>query len=139
MLSLSLAVTVLAVACTKGANPEEANKNAAQANRPEPAVTKSPLKQQTLEGDTERILLLLQMARDDAKNNKWQDAAGELRTASKEVDSALSRKPRLTPEFEDLKAAIERTIGAVERRDKDAEAQLAELQVRIGAIKTNIQ
>jgi chromosome segregation ATPase len=82
--------------------------------------------------------LYISTAIDDAKNKKWDDAAGELRAANKEVDSALSRKPRLTPEIEALKTAIDRTIGAIERRDKDADAQLSELQVRIGAIKTNI-
>jgi hypothetical protein len=40
-------------------------------------------------------------------------------------------------EFEALKSAIDRTIGALERRDNAVDSQLAELQVRIGAIKTS--
>lgn len=139
-LTLTLAVTLLTLACTRGANPEEGNTNGNQAAQQQKAASSnSPLVQQTLSGDTERILLHIATAKDNAKNNKWQDAAASLRTANKEVDSALSRKPRLTPEFEALKAAIDRAIGAIERRDKDAEAQLTELQLRIGAIKTNIQ
>ena len=139
-LTLASAVAVLTLACTRGANPEEGATNTNQATQQQQkGASNSPLVQQTLPGDTERILLAIATAREDAKYNKWQEAAGELRVASKEVDSALSRKTRLTQEFEALKAAIDRAIGAIERRDKDAEAQLSELQVRIGAIKTNLQ
>lgn len=140
---LALSFLVISVACTKGPKTEE-NTNASKANQPnqpngQQGSSTSPLAQQTLVGDTERTLLYIVTAQDDAKNKRWDNAAGNLRAADKELDSALSRKPRLAPEMEALKAAIERTIGAIERRDKDAESQLAELQIRIGAIKTNLQ
>lgn len=135
-LSLALTATLFTGACTKGAKTEDKTKTS-QANRPGPSAATSPLLQPTLKGDIERISLNISMAREAFKNNKLQEAVGQLQGANKEVDSALGRKPRLGEEFEALKTAIDRTIGSVERRDKDADPQLAELQVRIGAIKTN--
>lgn len=132
MLSLALTAALLTGACTQGAN----NTTATQANRPGQSPATAPLVQPTLQGDIERISLFISTAKEDAKNNKWQEAVGQLQGAKTEVDSALGRKLRLREEFEALKSAIDRTIGAVERRDKDADSQLAELQVRIGAIKT---
>jgi hypothetical protein len=90
-----------------------------------------------LKGDIERITLFISMARDAAKNNNWKDAVAQLQNANREVDAALGGKLRLREEFEGLKSAIDRTIGALERRDKAIDSQLAELQVRIGAIKAN--
>lgn len=135
-LTLALAAALFTAACTKGAKIE-GNTNASQANRPGQSAATSPLLQPTLKGDIERISLGLSMVRESFKNNKLQDAVGQLRGANKEVDAALERKPRLREEFEALKIAIDRAIGAVERGDKGADAQLAELQLRIGAIKTN--
>jgi chaperonin cofactor prefoldin len=77
------------------------------------------------------------MAREAAKQNNPQEAVLLLRNAKKEVDSALSRKPRLSDEFAALKEAIDRAINAVESREREAETQLTELQTRIGAIKVN--
>lgn len=136
ILFLVLSATLLTGACTKGARTENST-STSQANRPEQSASASPLIQPTLKGDIERISLSISMAREAFKNNKLQDVVGQLRGANQEVDTALGRKPRLSEEFEALKAAIDRTIGAVERGDKGADAQLAELQVRIGAIKTN--
>jgi hypothetical protein len=136
-LSLALTATLFTWACTNGAKTE-GNTNSSQANRPGQSGATSPLLQQTLKGNIDRIYLNLSMARDAFKNNKVQEAVGHLQGANKEVDSALAgEKLRLRDEFEALKSAIDRTIGAVERREKDADSQLAELQVRIGAIKTN--
>lgn len=133
-LSLALTAALLTGACTKGAKTEN-NSNTSQANRPAQSAT-SILVEPTLKGDIERISLFISTAREAAKNNNWQEAVGQLQGANKEVDSALTGKLRLREEFEALKSAIDRTIGAVERRDKDAHSQLAQLQVRIGAIKT---
>jgi CRISPR/Cas system CSM-associated protein Csm2 small subunit len=133
-MSLALTAALLTGACTKGAKTEN-NTNTSQANRLAQSPT-SILVQPTLKGDIERISLYISMARDAAKNNNWQEAVAQLQGANKEVDSALGRKLRMREEFEALKSAIDRAIGAVERREKDADSQLAELQVRIGAIKT---
>lgn len=136
-LSLALTAALLTGACTKGAKTED-NTNSSQANR----LAQSPtaiLVQPTLKGDIERVSLFISTAREDAKNNKWQEAVAQLQGAKTEVDSALGRKMRLREEFEALKSAIDRTIGAVERRDKDADSQLAALQVHIGAIKVKAQ
>jgi hypothetical protein len=134
-LSLALTAALLTGACTKGAKTEN-NTNTSQANQPAQSPT-SLLVQPTLKGDIERISLFISTAKEDARNNKWQEAVAQLQGAKTEVDSALTGKLRLREEFEALKSAIDRTIGAIERRDKDADSQLAELQVRIGAIKVN--
>ena len=134
-LSLSLA-TLFTGACTKGAKVEDNTTNG-QANRAGQSPAAALLLQPSLKGDIERISLNIAMARDAFKNGKFQESVGELNVANKEVVSALGRKPRLQEEFEALKTAIDRAIGAVELRDKNADSQLAELQVRIGAIKTN--
>lgn len=135
-LSFVLLATLFTVACTKGAKIED-NANAGQANRAGQAAATAPLLQPTLRGDIERISLHISTARDAFKNNKLQEAVGQLEAANKEVDAALGRKLRLREEFEALKTAIGRAISAIDHRDKDADPQLAELQVRIGAIKTN--
>ena len=133
----ALALALFAAGCPKQPAVDEhtaRNTNAANANQPDLAA---PHLQPTLKGDIERISLAISMARDAAKQNKWQDAVSLLQGAKKEVDTALSRKPRLSDEFEALKAAIDRTIPALENRGKEAEARLVELQTRIGAIKVN--
>jgi hypothetical protein len=135
-LSLALTAALLTGACTKGPKTGD-DSNTNQANRAAQTAATVPLLQPTLKGDIERISLFISTAREDARNNKWQEAAAQLQGANKEVETALGRKLRLREEFEALRAAIDRTIGAVERRDKEADSQLAELQVRIGAIKVN--
>ena len=131
-----LSTTIIALACTTGPKTEDSS-NAKQANKSAQSANTSLLAQPTLKGDIERISLCISTAREYAKNNKTVDAVGQLQGAKKEVDGALSGKVRLREEFEALKVAIDRTIGAIENRDKDADSQLAELQVRIGAIKVN--
>lgn len=135
-LALILAMTCITLACTNGPKTED-NTGASQANRAGQPAAAGPLQQPTLNGDIERISLYISTARDAAKSNRWQDAAGQLQGANKEVDAALARKPRLREEFEALKAAIDRTLPALERREKDADSHLSELQLRIAAIKTN--
>lgn len=135
-LSLVFTTAFCMEACTKGAKVED-NANASQANRSTQAAATAPLLQQTLRGDIERVILNISTARESFKNNKSHEAEGQLQGAKQEIDAALGRNPRLREEWEALKAAIDRTIGAIQRRDKDADSQLAELQVRIGAIKTN--
>ena len=93
--------------------------------------------QPTLVGDIERTSIAIAMARESVKQNKWQEAVGSLQSAKIQIESALKRKPRLGDDLEALKAAIDRTITTIERQGKEADSQLAELQIRINAIKTN--
>jgi hypothetical protein len=48
---------------------------------------------------------------------------------------ALTRQTNFSGEFEALKSAIDRAIPAIQGGGKEAEARIAELQTRIGAIK----
>lgn len=135
-LSVVLLATLFAGACATGPKSED-NANGGQANPPGQSGPTALLVQPTLKGDIERISLSISLARESLKNNKFQEAVGQLEGANKEVDVALGRKLRLREEFEALKTAIDRAIGAVDRREKDADSQLAELDLRIGSIKTN--
>ena len=134
--SVVLLATLFAGGCATGPKGED-NANGGQANRAGQAGSTAPLLQPTLKGDIERIYLNLSMARDALKNNKSREAVVHLESANKDVEVALGRKPRLREEFEALKTAIDRAIGAVDRQEKDADSQLAELELRIGSIKTN--
>jgi len=138
-LSCILLLMVLVTACSKNSANNQASDKSSQANSNQtdqnaqgPSYTQANIK-----GDIERISLAISMARDSAKLNKWQEAASQLRGAKGQIDTALSRKPRLQDEFEALKVAIDRTIPLVENGAKEADGKLTELQTRIGAIKTN--
>ncbi len=113
------------------------NTNAGNANQQDQSAAAAPYMQPTLRGNIERVSLAISMARDAVRLSKWQDAVSQLQGARKEVDAALSRQPLLREELEALKVAIDRTIPAVEGRGKEAEARVADLQTRIGAIKVN--
>jgi len=133
-------VTLLAAGCAKGpAADQQGGKpaNSANANASDPSTALAPVAQPTLKGEIDRIVLAITTARDAAKQNRASEAVSQLKFARKEVDSALTRKPRLSDELEALKAAIDRTIPTVENREKEADARLAELQTRISAIKIN--
>lgn len=137
---LVLTLALFAESCAKEPAVDEhtaKNANAGNANQRDQTAAAAPYVQQTLRGDIERISLAIAMAHDAAKLDKAQEAVSLLRGAKKDVDAALTRKPKLSDEFEALKAAIDRTIPAVESRGKEAEARLTELQTRIGAIKVN--
>jgi DNA repair exonuclease SbcCD ATPase subunit len=135
-----LTLALFSAGCSKEpAASEQADKNtnAGNANQQDQSAAATPYMQPTLRGDIERASLAISMARDAVKLNKWQDAVSQLQGARKEVDAALSRQPRLREELEALKSAINRAIPAIEGRGKEAEARVAELQTRIGAIKVN--
>ena len=138
----ALILTIFAPGCSK----KTASNQASDTNSPSSASATTnqndqsalaPYAQSNLKGDIERILLAVSMARDSAKQNKWQEAATALRAAKSSVDTALTRKPRLQDELESLKVSIDRAIPLVESGAKDADARLNELQTRIGAIKAN--
>lgn len=136
----ALTLALFSAGCSKepAANEQaDKNTNAGNANQRDQSAAATPYMQPTLRGDIERTSLAISMARDAVKLDKWQDAVSQLQGARKEVEAALSRQPRLREEFEALKSAIDRAIPAVEGRGKEAEARLAELQTRIGAIKVN--
>lgn len=135
-----ITLALISEGCSKGPAPNERtdkNANAGNANQQDQSAAATPYLQPTLRGDIERTSLAISMARDAVKLNKWQDAVSQLQGARKEVEAALSRQPRLRDELEALKSAIDRAIPAVEGRGKEAEARVAELQTRIGAIKVN--
>lgn len=138
-LSCILLLMVLATACSKHSANNQASDKSSQANsnQTDQNAQGPPYTQANIKGDIERISLAISMARDSAKLNKWQEAASQLRGAKGQIDTALSRKPRLQDEFEALKVAIDRTIPLVENGAKEADGKLTELQTRIGAIKTN--
>lgn len=139
LFGLSLALFATGCSKTPAVNENtDKNANSGKASQPEQSnAALPPHLQPTLGGDIERVSLAISMARDAAKANKWQDAVSLLQGAKKDVDVALGRKPRLIDEFEALKAAIDRTIPALENRGKEAEVRLNDLQTRIGAIKVN--
>jgi len=139
-LTCILFLIVFKTGCAKQSASNQAPQSAstsANANQGEQSAAKPIYAQENLKGDIERISLALSMARDSATQNKWQEAASTLRGAKSQIDTALSRKPRLQEEFEALKVAIDRTVPLVENGAKEADAKIAELQTRIIAIKTN--
>jgi hypothetical protein len=134
---LGVALVLFTNGCSKdpAANERASNNtNSANSNRQDEAASQ-PLQQPTLKGDIERAALAISMARSAARESKWQDAGTHLQTARKAVEVALTRQSNLSGEFEALKSAIDRAIPAIEGGGKDAEARIAELQTRIGALK----
>jgi chaperonin cofactor prefoldin len=71
------------------------------------------------------------------RENNWDAAASLLRSASNSIGEALTKKPRVYTDFEDLKAGIDRTIKTVEAHEKDADNQIAYLETAIRALKVN--
>jgi len=135
---LLIALALLAAGCSKSPAANERadnNANTGNANQTEASAPQPPLFQPNLTGDVERTSYAVSSARDAVKQKKWQEALLYLNNARREVDSALSRQPRLKDEFEALKSSIDRAVSAVEGRGKEAEARIAELETRLGAIK----
>jgi hypothetical protein len=125
-------------ACSKApaGNERASNANTGNANQQDQSSL-MPHVRQSLGGDIERISLSISTARDAIKRDNWQEAVPHLQSARKDVETALSREPRLRGEFEALRSAIDRAIPAVEAREKEAESRVTELQTRIAAIKVN--
>lgn len=133
-IGLFVALLVLQVACTKGAKVEE-NKNAAQANRSQEAVSQAPHLQPTIRGDVERAALEISNAKDALTANQWQEASAHLQKANEEVKAAIGRGSQFGADFQELSSAIDRTIATLDSHDKAAESKLNELQTRILALK----
>ncbi|MEK6300361.1 MAG: hypothetical protein AABO41_06535 [Acidobacteriota bacterium] len=116
-----------------GSVPAQSNNNAGQTNAQD--LTATPLYAKTVRGDIERAGLAISMARDFVKQEQWSEAVVQLRAAQTQIDEALRRKPRLKEQFEELKSALGQAIQTAENRSKDVEAQFAELQTRVNALK----
>jgi len=139
LFTFALFLTISASGCSKKPASNQASDTtspSANTNQNDQSAL-APFAQANLKGDIERILLAISMARDSAKQDKWQEAATALRAAKTSVDIALTRKPRLQDELEALKVSIDRAIPLVESGGKEADAKLNELQTRIVAIKAN--
>jgi len=137
--ALITGIMLLAIGCTRGAPSDQsgsAQKSAgAQANSNEQPI--SILKAKTVEGDLERATWAITGARQDLRENNWDAAAGLLRSASASIGEAIAKKPRTYSDYEDFKAAIDRALHAVETHAKDADSQVAQLEVFARSVKTN--
>ena len=136
-----LALALLSGACSRqpAANERgDKNGNTGNTNQAEAAAPQPPLSQPTLRGDIERASYAITSARDVAKQKKWQEALTYLINARHQVESAISRQPRLKEEFEALKSSLDRAISAAEGRGKDAEARIDEAMARVTAIRQQV-
>ena len=144
MLGIAIILSSLGfAACHKGGSeikqvtPEQAKKNA-ELEKTAPHLA------QTLRGAVERLGLAVEGATDSYRQHKWGDVASYLNTARQETDKAMAdttekRKFNVTREgLEEMKAALDRTIQAVENRSPEVEGQLRELETRVGALKVNL-
>jgi len=115
--------------------PAQSNKNAGQANPQD--LTATPLYTKTIRGNVERAGLAVEMARAFVKQQQWNEAVAQLRTAQTQIDEALGHKPRLKEQFEELKAALGKAIQTAEHQSNDVEAQLNDLQTRVNGLKVS--
>jgi hypothetical protein len=121
----------------KQVTPEEAKKNA-ELEKVAPHLAP------TIKGAVERIGLAVEGATDSYRQHKWGDVAAYLNTARQETEKALAdapdkRKYSVTREgLDEMKTALDRTIQAAENRSQEVEAQLRELETRVGALKVNL-
>ena len=126
--------------CSKGGS-EIANANSEQAKKQAELETKAPHLSSTVRGDIERMGLGVQMAMDALKQSKWTEVIAQLNTVNKELTGALSDMPEkkktaaLRETLEEMKPAVEQAIKTAENGGKDTEAQLRDLQARVGALK----
>ena len=134
-------MTVLFGGCAKAppapesSTPIQSNRNAGQTNSSATDLAATPLYAKTIRGDVERAGLAIMMAQDSVKQQRWDEAVTQLREAKTQVESALTKKPRVNEEFEALRDALIRTTKATENRE-DVQQQFRDLQARIGALKT---
>jgi len=129
----AISFLLLFVACSKGSPPPAQSNSSSNANGN--AAAQNPALLPTLRGDLERIGVALFAARDLVKNNRWEAASEQLQAAKGEVETALSRNPRLRDSWEDLRNALNKAAATIENRGKDADAQLMTAQQIVGALK----
>jgi predicted nucleic acid-binding Zn-ribbon protein len=121
----------------KQVTPEQAKKNA-ELEKVAPHLAP------TLKGAVERIGLAVEGATDSYRQHKWGDVTAYLSTARQETEKALAdspekRKYNVTREgLEEMTVALDRTIQTAENRSQEVEAQLRELETRVGALKVNL-
>jgi len=130
-------------ACHKGgsevkeASPEAAKKNA-ELEKIAPNLAQTP------RGAVERINLAIQGSTDSYHQHKWGDVVSYLNGARQETEKVLAglpdkKKTYLARQlFDEMKDALDRTIQSAENRSSEVEAQLADLQTRVGAMKVNL-
>lgn len=75
------------------------------------------------------------------QNGQWQSAASMLESARQDAEKAMADQKigQFAQSFADLKAAIDRTLIAVNNHTEDALAQVQELQNRVYSIKMQSQ
>ncbi|HMG34781.1 MAG TPA: hypothetical protein VKM94_12665 [Blastocatellia bacterium] len=128
-------VLFFAVACTKGAPPADQSAGADKTTNSNASPGLAVLNEESLKGDTERASLALYSARQSVLDSKWNDAAAQLQQAQGEANRALARKPKLQPEWEDLRGALDRALTAVQARDKDSLERIKYAEAVLGGIK----
>jgi preprotein translocase subunit SecD len=131
------------IACHKGGSeikqvtPEEAKKNA-ELEKVAPHLAQTP------RGAVERIGLAVEGSMDSYRHQKWGDVTTYLNTARQETDKVLAeipdkKKAYTTRQlFEEMKEALDRAIQATDNRSSEVEAQLRDLETRVGAMKVNL-
>ena len=137
VLSLS---SVMGAGCSKGGS-QVANANSEQAKKQAEIEAKTPHLSSTVRGDIERMGLGVQMALDAFKESKWTEVITQLNSINKELTGALADTPEkkktaaVRETLEEMKPVVERAIKSAENGGKETEAQLRELQTRVGALK----
>ena len=131
---------LISAGCSKG-GPEAANANSEQAKKQAELEVKAPHLSSTVRGDIERMGLGVQMAMDALKQSKWTEVIAQLNSVNKELTAALEDLPEkkkaaaVRETLEEMKPAVERAIRTAENGGKETDAQLKELQARVGALK----
>ena len=138
-MALSL-LSLMCAGCSKGGS-EVANANSEQAKKQAEIEAKTPHLSATVRGDIERMGLGVQMALDAFKESKWTEVITQLNSINKELTGALADTPEkkktaaVRETLEEMKPVVERAIKSAENGGKETEAQLRELQTRVGALK----
>jgi uncharacterized protein YqgV (UPF0045/DUF77 family) len=134
-----VALVVIATSCTRAAK-EEGSAATSNANQQE-VLIRTPHLSTTVRGNIERIGMAVQSAREAVQQSRWPEVVTQLQGANREVTAALADTPEkkktavVRQNLDELKVALERTIKAAENRDKEAEAQINDLQTRVNALK----
>ena len=132
--------SVMCAGCSKGGS-QAANANSEQAKKQAEIEAKTPHLSSTVRGDIERMGLGVEMALDALKESKWTEVITQLNSINKELTGALADTPEkrktaaVRETLEEMKPVVERAIKTAENGGKETEAQLRELQARVGALK----
>ena len=142
LMALSLS-SLMCAGCSKGGS-DVANANSEQAKKQAEIEAKMPHLSSTVRGDIERMGLNVQMAMDALKQSKWTEVIAQLNSVNKELTAALADTPEkkkaaaVRETLQEMKPAVEQAIKTAENGGKETEAQIRELQTRVGALKVLI-